>query len=101
MRLYGSVANLGSLNVNVVGSMALFQRLFSYLDLPQEVADTPGARPLVAPRGAISFDDVSFAYSGNGGRPPRPSHSFTLQPGQPLALVGPRGAGEAQTRPPI
>src|SRR5262249_19130294 len=40
MRLYGSVANLGSLNVNVVGSMALFQRLFAYLDLPQEVADT-------------------------------------------------------------
>src|SRR5439155_10020558 len=45
MRLYGSVANLGNLNVNVLGSMALFQRLFVYLDLPHEVADAPQARP--------------------------------------------------------
>src|ERR671936_832750 len=65
MRLYGSVANLGNLNVNVVGSMALFQRLFAYLDLPHEVADAPGARPLLRPRGAIAFEGVSFSY-GNG-----------------------------------
>src|SRR5262249_51763831 len=65
MRLYGAVANLGNLNVNVVGSMALFQRLFTYLDVPHEVADAAGAHPLVKPRGAIVFDEVSFSYGGN------------------------------------
>jgi ATP-binding cassette subfamily B protein len=97
MRLYSSVANLGNLNVNVVGSMALFQRLFVYLDMPHEVADAPHARPLVKPRGAISFDDVSFSYGGNGARPALEHVSFAIEPGQLVALVGPSGAGKTTT----
>src|SRR5207253_3470741 len=61
MRLYGSVANLGKLNVNVLASMALFQRLFAYLDLPHEVADAPQATPLLKPRAAIVCAGASFA----------------------------------------
>jgi ATP-binding cassette subfamily B protein len=97
MRLYGSVASLGNLNVNVVGSMALFQRLFVYLDMPHEVADSSHARPLVQPRGAISFDDVSFSYGGNGARPALEHVSFAIEPGQLIALVGPSGAGKTTT----
>jgi ATP-binding cassette subfamily B protein len=97
MRLYGSVANLGNLNVNVVGSMALFQRLFAYLDLPHEVADAPGARPLREPRGAIEFDDVSFAYGNGAVRPALDHVSFAIEPGQLVALVGPSGAGKTTT----
>jgi ATP-binding cassette subfamily B protein len=97
MRLYGSVANLGNLNVNVVGSMALFQRLFVYLDMPHEVADAPQARPLMQPRGAIAFDDVSFSYGGNGARPALERVSFEIEPGQLVALVGPSGAGKTTT----
>jgi ATP-binding cassette subfamily B protein len=97
MRLYGSVANLGSLNVNVVGSMALFQRLFAYLDLPQEVSDTPRARPLGKPRGAIAFDEVSFSYGNGGGRMALERVSFEIEPGQLVALVGPSGAGKTTT----
>lgn len=97
MRLYGSVANLGSLNVNVLGSMALFQRLFTYLDMPHEVADAPRSRPLADPRGAITFDDVSFSYGGNGARPALQQVSFAIEPGQLVALVGPSGAGKTTT----
>ncbi len=97
MRLYGSVANLGNLNVNVLGSMALFQRLFVYLDLPHEVADAPQARPLVKPRGAISFDDVSFSYDNGATRPALERVSFTIEPGKLVALVGPSGAGKTTT----
>ncbi len=97
MRLYGSVANLGNLNVNVVGSMALFQRLFEYLDLPHEVADNPGARPLVKPRGAIAFEEVSFSYGNGAARPALDAVSFRVEPGQLIALVGRSGAGKTTT----
>jgi ATP-binding cassette subfamily B protein len=96
MRLYGSVANLGNLNVNVLGSLALFQRLFEYLDLPYDVADSPRARPFGEPRGAIAFEDVSFAYN-RGGRPALDRVSFEIEPGQLVALVGPSGAGKTTT----
>jgi ATP-binding cassette subfamily B protein len=97
MRLYGSVANLGNLNVNVLGSLALFQRLFEYLDLPHEVADTPQARPLAKPRGAIAFENVSFSYSNGAARPALEQVSFAIEPGQLVALVGPSGAGKTTT----
>lgn len=81
MRLYGSVANLGNLNVNVLGSLALFQRLFEYLDLPHEVADAPHTRPLVEPRGAIAFENVSFTYNNGATRPALEGISFQIGPG--------------------
>jgi ATP-binding cassette subfamily B protein len=97
MRLYSSVANLGNLNVNMLGSMALFQRLFEYLDLPHEVADAPNARPLAKPRGAIEFDNVSFSYRNGATRPALDAVSFAIEPGQLVALVGPSGAGKTTT----
>jgi ATP-binding cassette subfamily B protein len=96
MRLYGSVADLGNLNVNVVGSLALFQRLFDYLDLQTEVAEAPDARPLARVRGAVTFDRVTFAY-GAGAEPALREVSFEIEPGQLVALVGPSGAGKTTT----
>jgi ATP-binding cassette subfamily B protein len=97
MRLYSSVANLGNLNVNVIGSLALFQRLFEYLDMRHEVADAPQARPLQHPRGAIAFEDVSFSYDNGAARPALEQVSFRIEPGQLVALVGPSGAGKTTT----
>src|SRR5262249_61679868 len=76
LRLYSAVANLGNLNVNVLGSLALFQRLFEYLDLPHEVADRPNARPLVKPQGEIAFENVSFSYANGAARPALDNVSF-------------------------
>jgi ATP-binding cassette subfamily B protein len=93
MRLYGAIASLGSLTVNLIGSLAVFRRLFNYLDLPHDVADSPTARPLGSVRGAIGFDDVSFRYPATA-RPALDQVSFQIEPGQLVALVGPSGAGK-------
>src|ERR671937_676808 len=58
--LASTVVLLANLQVNVTGSLALFQRLFEYLDLHIEIADRPGARPLTDLLGEVSFDHVTF-----------------------------------------
>jgi ATP-binding cassette, subfamily B, bacterial len=92
-RLAGSFGNLASLHVNVMGSLALFQRIFQYLDLPADVGDREGARTLPSVRGAIEFDQVTFTYPG-ASRPALRSVCFRAEPGQLVALVGPSGAGK-------
>jgi ATP-binding cassette subfamily B protein len=92
-RLAGSAGNLASLHVNVMGSLALFQRIFLYLDLPADVGDRESARALPSVKGAVGFEDVTFAYPGSS-RPALRDVSFRAEPGQLVALVGPSGAGK-------
>ena len=46
----------------MTGSLALFQRIFQYLDMPAEVEQRPNAVELPRVRGSIAFEGVSFAY---------------------------------------
>src|SRR5229473_2829254 len=92
-RLYGPVASLANLQVNVIGSLALFQPLFEYLDLPVEIQDRPGATVLQHARGAAAFEQVTFTYS-SAVEPALQDVSFSIEPGQLAALVGPSGAGK-------
>jgi ATP-binding cassette subfamily B protein len=93
-RLGNAASDLASMHVKVTGSLALFQRLFDLLDMPISVADTPGARPLTACRGAIAFEGVTFAYRPDN-RPAIDDVSFRTEAGQLVALVGPTGAGKS------
>lgn len=93
-RLGGAIGSLGSLHVNITGSLALFNRIFTLLDLPAEVTDRDGARPLQRVGGAVAFDQVTFAYRPDL-RPALQAVSFRVQPGQLVALVGPTGAGKS------
>src|SRR5713101_5279665 len=63
-RLFFPVGQLLSIQVDVQGALALFDRIFEYLDLPIEIHDKPKALHLKAgeTRGEITFDDVSFTY---------------------------------------
>src|SRR3712207_6720167 len=58
-RIFGPVSSLLGVNVTVLSSLALFERIFDYLDMEQEIADRPGAGPLVDPRGHLRFERVS------------------------------------------
>jgi ATP-binding cassette subfamily B protein len=95
-RLASSASMLGTVQVDVLGSLALFERIFHSLDEPADVADRPGACSLTAVRGAVAFRDVTFTYPGTA-RPVLHDVSFEIEPGQLVALVGPSGAGKTTT----
>lgn len=92
-RLYGPVQNLSNVYVDFIKSLALFERIFEYLDMKPEVADGDVTLPSVA--GHISFNNVRFGY--NPDKYVLDEVSFTAKPGQTVALVGPSGSGKTTT----
>ncbi|MFI8993075.1 ABC transporter ATP-binding protein [Streptomyces sp. NPDC053542] len=80
--------------VQMQTSLALFQRIFEYLDLP--VAITEPAKPvrLAAPRGEVRFEDVTFAYDP-AAEPTLSGIDLTVPAGGSLAVVGPTGSGKS------
>jgi len=91
-RVFGPFASIARINTTLLSSLALFERIFEYLDLPVEVDEPPDAHRLVAPRGALAFDQASFGYVPE--RMALEDVSFEVEPGSMLALVGPSGAGK-------
>src|SRR5262249_50739319 len=64
------------------------------LDAPLEVTDAPDAQPLPPLTGRVAFDDVRFRYAGSEREILR-GVSFTVEPGQMVALLGTTGAGKS------
>ena len=91
-RLFGPVSQLASTHVNVVGSLALFQRIYEYIDMPADVVERAAARPLREVRGEVAFDNVSFSYTQH--EPALRAVSLRVPPGRLTAVVGPSGAGK-------
>src|SRR5947209_2121483 len=117
-RLLFPIGNMLQTSVEVQSSLALFERIFAYLDLPQDIVDAPGARELPKDRvrGRVELDEVYFRYEepvrpaaleaqavevdGDGSRPVAPREwtlediTLEIEPGQLAAIVGPSGAGK-------
>jgi ATP-binding cassette subfamily B protein len=91
-RLFGPVSQLLNVNVTLLSSLALFERLFDFLDMKQEIVDRPGAAELSHVRGDLRFDHVTFSYIA--GTPALNDVTFEVPAGQFAALVGHSGAGK-------
>ena len=92
-RLLFPMQQLLSVGLEVQTSLALFGRIFEYLDLPLDIVERPGARSLPGVRGEVRFDDVWFRYA--------PDSPWTLEEvaaeipaGMRTALVGETGSGK-------
>jgi|SRR5579863_1430252 len=92
-RLYGPAATLVGVQVQIVSALAVFERIFEYLDMKTESYDPPGAVELAGIRGDISFKDVWFAYDKD--RTILHDLSFSIAAGQVAAFVGRSGAGKS------
>jgi ATP-binding cassette subfamily B protein len=91
-RLYGPASGLAGVQVQVISALAVFERIFEYLDMPPEGAEKPGATVLGAVRGQVAFEDVHFQYTPE--RSALEGVTFSIEPGQMAAFVGPSGAGK-------
>ncbi|WP_026377705.1 ABC transporter ATP-binding protein [Aestuariimicrobium kwangyangense] len=94
--IFRPVMGLLNTGVSVVSSMALFSRIFGYLDLPVEVDDPadPVELDLAAVRGELGFDKVSYHYPG-AQDPAVDDVSLEVPAGSSLALTGETGSGKS------
>jgi ATP-binding cassette subfamily B protein len=93
-RLFFPLSRIFNAQVQVQSALALFDRIFEYLDLPVEIDDPTEPIALPSPRGALAFEEVAFTYAGANKRA-LDGVSFVAPPGQLTALVGPSGAGKS------
>ena len=89
-RLFAPIGSLLSISVDVQSSLALFDRIFEYLDLPIDIA--PGTRTLEHVRGDVRLDDVWFRYGD--GPYALEAVDITIPAGTTTAVVGETGAGK-------
>ena len=94
-RLYFPIGQLLQVSVELRSSLALFDRVFEYMDVKPDIVDAPDAvdLPVSDSAGRVALRDVHFRYSGTEVDALK-GVSFSAEPGHLVALVGPSGAGK-------
>ena len=92
-RFWQPIMNLGNIFNNFINNVAYLERIFETIDEPVDVRDAEDAVVLPPITGRVEFKDVSFSYDEKE----EVLHhvSFTVEPGESIALVGPTGAGKS------
>ncbi|HEX4244668.1 MAG TPA: ABC transporter ATP-binding protein, partial [Acidimicrobiales bacterium] len=110
-RLYGPLTSLSNVQVDIMTALVSFDRVFEVLDLPPMIDEKPDAVPVPAGPARVEFDHVDFRYPAaeevslaslesvavldtTVSQQVLFDVSFTAEPGQLVALVGPSGAGK-------
>jgi ATP-binding cassette, subfamily B, bacterial len=111
LRLLGPLQGLSNVRIDVMTALVSFERVFEVLDLPSMIAEKPDALTLPATAARLEFDHVGFTYpradeislaslesvartESRDSGPVLTDVSFSAEPGQMVALVGPSGAGK-------
>ncbi|MFD5338715.1 ABC transporter ATP-binding protein [Streptomyces hawaiiensis] len=92
--LFRPAVSLLSTGVQIQTSLALFQRIFEYLDLPIDITERPDPVRLDRVKGEVRFENVTFGYDAKDG-PVLDGIDLTVPAGGSLAVVGPTGAGKS------
>src|SRR5207244_12043225 len=90
-RLFFPVGSLLGVGLDVQTSLALFDRIFEYLDQPVDLDEKPDA-VVEGEAGDVVYDDVSFSYGGSGWA--LENVSFVVPAGTTTAIVGETGSGK-------
>ncbi|MFF5253386.1 ABC transporter ATP-binding protein [Streptomyces leeuwenhoekii] len=92
--LFRPAVSLLSTGVQIQTSLALFQRIFEYLDLPIDITERKDAVHLDRIKGEVRFENVEFRYDDKSA-PVLDGIDVTVPAGGSLAVVGPTGAGKS------
>ncbi|WP_327417871.1 ABC transporter ATP-binding protein [Streptomyces sp. NBC_01233] len=92
--LFRPAVSLLSTGVQIQTSLALFARIFEYLDLPVDITERADPVRLDRAKGEVALEDVHFAYDAKNG-PTLTGIDITVPAGGSLAVVGPTGSGKS------
>lgn len=92
-RFWQPIMSLGNIFNSFINNIAYLERIFETLDEPVTVDDAKDAVEMPPIRGEVVFDHVTFGYEE--GQTVLNDISFTVKPGESVALVGPTGAGKS------
>ena len=89
---WNPIMNLSNFYNQIITNLAAAERIFEILDTNAEIKDLENVKEMPAIKGQVTFEHVTFSYDGEVNV--LDDVSFTIAPGETIALVGPTGAGK-------